>query len=62
MLRWQRWCSNPPIYGRINLYKGGISMQYIQYIEESQTWKCPKTGKWKVTCVGGGHPEPGNIQ
>lgn len=32
-------------------------MQYIQYIEESQTWKCPKTGKWKVTCVGGGHPE-----
>lgn len=29
-------------------------MDYIQYIEESQTWKCPKTGKWKVTCVGGG--------
>ena len=32
-------------------------MEYIQYIEESQTWKCPKTGKWKITCVGGGHPE-----
>lgn len=29
-------------------------MEYIQYIEESQTWKCPKTGKWKITCVGGG--------
>lgn len=29
-------------------------MQYIQYIEESKTWKCPKTGKYKVICVGGG--------
>ena len=29
-------------------------MQYIQYIEESQIWKCPKSGKWKVICVGGG--------
>lgn len=29
-------------------------MQYIQYIESSATWTCPKTGKWKVICVGGG--------
>lgn len=29
-------------------------MQYIEYIEESKTWKCPKSGKWKVICVGGG--------
>ena len=29
-------------------------MQYIEYIEESKTWTCPKTGKWKVICVGGG--------
>lgn len=29
-------------------------MEYIQYIEESKTWVCPKTGKYKVICVGGG--------
>ena len=29
-------------------------MQYIQYIEESKTWTCPKSGIWKVICVGGG--------
>ena len=29
-------------------------MNYIQYIEESKTWVCPKTGIWKVICVGGG--------
>ena len=29
-------------------------MQYIEYIEKSKTWTCPKTGKWKVICVGGG--------
>lgn len=29
-------------------------MQYIQYIEESKLWTCPKTGKYKITCVGGG--------
>lgn len=29
-------------------------MQYIQYIESTQLWKCPKTGKYKITCVGGG--------
>ena len=28
-------------------------MQYIEYIEESKTWTCQKTGKWKVICVGG---------
>ena len=30
------------------------NMQYIQYIEESKLWTCPKTGKYKITCVGGG--------
>ena len=29
-------------------------MNYIQYIEESKSWTCPKTGVWKVICVGGG--------
>ena len=29
-------------------------MNYIQYIEESKTWTCPKSGIWKVICVGGG--------
>jgi hypothetical protein len=35
-------------------------MNYIEYIERtdanngSVTWTCPKTGKWKVICVGGG--------
>lgn len=29
-------------------------MQHIQYIEESTTWVCPKSGKWKVICIGGG--------
>lgn len=26
----------------------------IFYIEESQTWICPKAGRYKVICVGGG--------
>ena len=29
-------------------------MQYLHYIEESKTWTCPKSGVWKVICVGGG--------
>ena len=29
-------------------------MNYIQYIEESKSWTCPKSGVWKVICVGGG--------
>lgn len=29
-------------------------MNYIQYIETTQEWTCPKTGVWKVICVGGG--------
>ena len=29
-------------------------MQYLHYIEESKSWTCPKTGVWKVICVGGG--------
>lgn len=31
-----------------------FSMKYVEWIEESQTWICPKAGKWKVICVGGG--------
>lgn len=29
-------------------------MVYCETIEESKTWVCPKTGIWKVICVGGG--------
>lgn len=29
-------------------------MQYSYWIETSQTWTCPKTGAWKIICVGGG--------
>ena len=29
-------------------------MNYMQYIESTQEWTCPKSGKWKVICVGGG--------
>lgn len=29
-------------------------MQYLHYVEESKSWTCPKTGVWKVICVGGG--------
>ena len=29
-------------------------MGKIQYIEASQNWICPKTGSYKVICVGGG--------
>ena len=29
-------------------------MVYCETIETSKTWVCPKTGIWKVICVGGG--------
>lgn len=29
-------------------------MVYCETIEASKTWTCPKTGVWKVICVGGG--------
>lgn len=29
-------------------------MQHVYRIKSSQTWTCPKTGPWKVICVGGG--------
>ena len=29
-------------------------MVYCETIEESKTWVCPKSGIWKVICVGGG--------
>lgn len=29
-------------------------MQYLHYIEESKSWICPKSGVWKIICVGGG--------
>ena len=29
-------------------------MQYLHYVEESKSWTCPKSGIWKVICVGGG--------
>lgn len=29
-------------------------MVYCETIEESKTWVCPKTGVWKIICIGGG--------
>ena len=29
-------------------------MNLLETIETSKTWTCPKTGWWKVICVGGG--------
>ncbi|MCD7730456.1 MAG: hypothetical protein LUI05_03045 [Oscillospiraceae bacterium] len=29
-------------------------MQYLEMITASKTWECPKTGVYKITCVGGG--------
>ena len=29
-------------------------MTHIEWIESSKTWICPKSGKYKVICVGGG--------
>ena len=29
-------------------------MVYMETIEASKTWECPKTGVWKIICVGGG--------
>lgn len=29
-------------------------MQQVYWIKSSQTWTCPKTGAWKIICVGGG--------
>lgn len=29
-------------------------MVYCETIETSKSWTCPKTGVWKVICVGGG--------
>lgn len=29
-------------------------MVYMETIEASKTWECPKSGVWKIICVGGG--------
>lgn len=29
-------------------------MVYCETIENSKTWTCPKTGIWKIICIGGG--------
>lgn len=29
-------------------------IKLLEYIEESKTWVCPKSGIWKVICVGAG--------
>lgn len=29
-------------------------MIYCETIEESKTWVCPKSGIWKIICIGGG--------
>ena len=38
----------------IKLLRSDYDMKYIEWLKESQTWTCPKAGKWKVICVGGG--------
>ena len=29
-------------------------MQQVYWVKSSQTWTCPKSGTWKIICVGGG--------
>lgn len=29
-------------------------MQQVYWIKSSQTWTCPKSGAWRIICVGGG--------
>lgn len=38
----------------VKILRRDYDMQYIFWIEESQTWVCPIGGKWKIICVGGG--------
>lgn len=38
----------------VKMLRSDYDMKYIEWLKESQTWACPKAGKWKVICVGGG--------
>ena len=38
----------------VKMLRSDYDMKYIEWFKESQTWTCPKAGKWKVICVGGG--------
>lgn len=38
----------------VKMLRREFDMKYIEWLKESQTWVCPKAGKWKVICVGGG--------
>lgn len=38
----------------VKMLRSDYDMKYIDWLKESQTWTCPKAGKWKVICVGGG--------
>ena len=38
----------------VKMLRSDYDMKYIEWLKESQTWTCPKAGKWKVICVGGG--------
>lgn len=31
-----------------------MGMTYCEMITASKTWTCPKAGRWKIICVGGG--------
>lgn len=38
----------------VKMLRSDYDMKYIEWLKEPQTWTCPKAGKWKVICVGGG--------
>lgn len=38
----------------VKVLRREFDMKYIEWLKESQTWTCPKAGKWKAICVGGG--------
>lgn len=38
----------------VKLLRREFDMKYIEWLKKSQTWVCPKSGKWKVIAVGGG--------
>lgn len=38
----------------LRILRREFNMKYIEWLKESKTWICPKSGKWKVVCVGGG--------
>ena len=46
--------NNAQIEMFVRVLRREFDMKYIEWLKESQTWVCPKGGKWKVIAVGGG--------